>query len=311
MSRESYRSAAVIDRILWGDSIAELRAFPEECVHAIISDIPYGIAYDAWDVLHSNANAALGGASAAQREAGSVFRRRGKPLNGWSSADKAIPAEYQAWCATWASQWLRVLKPGGSCLLFAGRRYAHRCVVALEDAGFTFKDMLAWEKPTAPHRAQRVSQVYRRRGDVQSALRWADWRVGNLRPLFEPILWLQKPYPTGGTLADTLLTHGVGGWNEAALKGFAAQDGGTDLADSNILRIAAGREDHGLHPAQKPLRLMERLVSLVTPEGATVLDPFAGSGTTCLAAKRQGRRFIGIEVDANFARIAQERVAME
>jgi site-specific DNA-methyltransferase (adenine-specific) len=165
----------------------------------------------------------------------------------------------------------------------------------LEDAGFTFKDMLAWEKPSAPHRAQRISEIYKRRGNEEQAQNWDGWRVANLRPLFEPILWFQKPYKTGGTLADNVIEHGVGGWNGS-------------VADSNIFSFSYDKNDRGLHETQKPLRLMECMVSLVTQKGAIVLDPFAGSGTTCLAAKNLGRHYIGIEINNEFVDIARERV---
>ena len=161
-----------MDDIIFGDSTEIVKGFEDDSIHAIISDIPYGIGYDDWDVLHDNKNTAYGGASSAQLAAGKVFKRRGKPLNGWSEADKRIPLEYQLWCATWASDWLRVLKPGGSCLILAGRRYAHRCIVAMEDAGFTFKDMLSWEKDTAPQRAQRLSAIYERRSDTVNEKKW-------------------------------------------------------------------------------------------------------------------------------------------
>lgn len=191
-----------------------------------------------------------------------VSRRRGKPLNGWSEADKSIPREYQEWCSSWAGEWLRVLKPGGTCFIFAGRRYAHRCIVALEDAGFTFKDMLAWEKDHAPHRAQRLSLIYERRNDFVNAEKWEGWRVANLRPLFEPILWFQKPYKTGGTIADNVLDYEVGAWNENALIKYNACNNTQD----NIIKVNVTSQDHGLHTAQKPLKLMELLISLVTLE---------------------------------------------
>ncbi|MCL1806490.1 MAG: site-specific DNA-methyltransferase [Oscillospiraceae bacterium] len=301
----------MIDQVVLGDSVQEIKSIPDCYIHAIISDIPYGICYDKWDVIHHNTNTALGGASSAQIEAGSVFKRRGKPLNGWSSADKRIPEEYQAWCASWASDWLRVLKPGGSCIIFAGRRYAHRCIVALEDAGFTFKDMLAWEKAIAPHRAQRVSEIYKRRGVETETRRWAGWRVANLRPLFEPILWFQKPYKTGGTLADNILEHSVGAWNESALEKYNTSSVTKDTMASNILRISADKLDHGYHEAQKPLKLMECLVSLVTTEDAIVLDPFAGSGTTCVAAQNLGRHFIGFDIEKKYVDIAKKRLSAE
>ncbi len=297
----------MVNKLLLGNSIELLKELETSFVHAIISDIPYGIGCDDWDVLHLNQNTAYGGASSAQLAAGGLFRRRGKPLNGWSEADKKIPREYQEWCATWASEWFRVLKPGGSCFVFAGRRYAHRCISALEDAGFTFKDMLSWEKDTAPQRAQRLSIIYGRRGDEINEHKWAGWRVANPRPLFEPILWLQKPYKTGGTIADNVLENGVGAWNEAAFQQYNIQDG-TGAICSNMIRVQTDAEDHGKHIAQKPLKLMELLVSLVTVKGQIVLDPFMGSGTTCAAAKKLGRQYIGIDIDPRCVEIASERL---
>lgn len=296
----------MIDQIIHGDSIKLIKQLEDNSIHAIISDIPYGIGYEDWDVLHNNTNSAYGGTSNAQVEAGPLFKRRGKPLNGWSEADKKIPEEYQAWCESWASDWFRVLKPGGSCFVFAGRRLSHRCIVALENSGFTFKDMLAWEKNTAPHRAQRLSAVFERRKDYDNAEHWKNWRVANLRPLFEPILWFQKPYKTGGTIADNVLQNGVGAWNEAALRNYLI--GNIYDKSSNIIKVSITAEDHGKHVAQKPLALMEMLIALVTIEGQVVLDPFAGSGTTCVAAHRLNRHYIGIEIDEKYCEIAKSRI---
>jgi len=65
-----------------------------------------------------------------------------------------------------------------------------------------------------------------------------------------------------------------------------------------------------LHPTQKPLPLMKRLVELVTQPGDMVLDPFAGSGTTGVAALQLGRRFQGFEKDPDFVRVAEERLSL-
>jgi site-specific DNA-methyltransferase (adenine-specific) len=74
----------------------------------------------------------------------------------------------------------------------------------------TLKDMLAWMRPLAPHRAQRMSIVFERRGDMSMADKWKGWRLGNLRPVFEPVLWFTKPYTIGTTIADNARHHGVG-----------------------------------------------------------------------------------------------------
>ena len=296
-----------MDDIILGDSIELVKQFSTDSIHAIISDIPYGIGCDNWDVLHNNTNTAYGGASSAQLAAGKLFKRRGKPLNGWSEADKRIPLEYQEWCTSWAPDWLRILKPGGSCFIFAGRRYAHRCIIAMEDAGFTFKDMLSWEKDTAPQRAQRLSAIYERRNDEINKKKWAGWRVANLRPLFEPILWFQKPYKTGGTIASNVLENEVGALNELSLHMYNFQIG-DNAAFSNMLKVQVTSADHGKHIAQKPLQLMELLISLVTIEGQVVLDPFMGSGTTCLAAQKLKRHYIGIDIDPQSVQVANERL---
>lgn len=295
---------SLLDHIYCEDSVSGLRRLAENSVDLILSDIPYGISLDDWDVLHSNTNSALLGSSPAQAKAGAVFKSRGKPINGWSEADRAIPRQYQEWCATWAAEWLRVLKPGGSAIIFAGRRFSHRCVSALEDAGFSFKDMIAWEKARAPHRAQRISVVYQRRGDESSAEVWQGWRVGNLRPTFEPILWFTKPYKIGSTIADNVLAHSVGAFNQDAFARYSDKI-------ENVLRAEFMPKEGGLHPAQKPIKLMQALIELTTKENQIVLDPFCGSGSTLLAAKYLSRRYIGYEQSAEFVNVAQNRLSAD
>ncbi|MBI2901824.1 MAG: site-specific DNA-methyltransferase [Planctomycetes bacterium] len=292
------------DSVAVADGIAAVREIVESSIHLILSDIPYGIGADEWDVLHNNTNSALLGTSPAQVKAGAVFRRRGKPLNGWSEADRRIPVEYQRWCGSFAGEWLRILKPGGSAMVFAGRRLSHRCVVAFEDAGFTFKDSLAWLRETAPHRAQRLSVVFQRRGDEASAAQWEGWRIGNLRPTFEPILWFVKPYVIGTTIADNVLAHGVGAFNERA---FVAHERVPD----NVLKSGFSKGEGGLHIAQKPVKLLRALIDLATLPGQVVLDPFCGSGSTLVAAKSVGRRYIGCDVDADAVGVAKERLASD
>jgi site-specific DNA-methyltransferase (adenine-specific) len=284
------------------DGIAAVRDLETASIHLILSDIPYGIGADEWDVLHNNTNSALLGSSPAQVRAGAVFRRRGKPLNGWSEADRQIPIEYQRWCESFAGEWLRVLKPGGSAFVFAGRRLSHRCVVAFEDAGFTFKDSLAWLRESAPHHAQRVSIVFQRRGDDRSANKWEGWRVGNLRPTFEPILWFVKPYTIGTTIADNVLAHEVGAFNEQAFTRY-------EQVPDNVLKSGFAKGESGLHLAQKPVKLLRALIELTTVPGQIVLDPFCGSGSTLVAAKSAAREYLGFEVDPDAAKVAGERLA--
>lgn len=279
-----------------------LECLPNESVHALISDIPYGIGIDEWDVLHANSNSAYRGSSPAQKRSGDIFKSRGKPLNGWSESDRAIPKEYYDWCMNWAPEAFRVLKPGASILLFAGRRFSHRCACALEDVGFIFKDSLAWIRERAAHRAQRMSIVFERRGDSEMASLVEGWRLGNLRPVFEPILWFTKPYQIGTTIADNMKSYGIGGYNESAFKRYASEP-------NNVLSVPG--EKATLHPTQKPVRLMSALVELVTAPGQLVVDPFCGSGSTLVAAQQTGRDFIGGDLNEAYCDVARRRLTSD
>lgn len=289
------------NRVFVGDSTKPFDFLLDESVHLILSDIPYGIGFESWDVLHQNTNGAYLGSSPAQEKAGTIFKKRGKPINGWSDADRAIPRQYQEWCSSWASEWFRVLKPGASAIIFAGRRLSHRCICVMEDVGFSFKDMLAWRRDRAPHRAQRLSIVFERRGDEVSALRWQGWRVGNLRPVFEPVLWFTKPYKIGTTIADNALNYGIGGYNEEAfLKYFNAPD--------NQFSIGFASKESGLHPTQKPVRLMQALIELTTQPGQLVFDPFCGSGSTLVAAQNVNRQYLGCDLNPDYVSVARARL---
>lgn len=79
--------------------------------------------------------------------------------------------------------------------------------------------------------------------------------------------------------------------------------------DPNIFKFARTQND--LHPTQKPVELMEYLIEKFSDPGQLVLDPFAGSGTTAVAAERTGRRWICIERDPEYYLAACARVLSE
>jgi DNA modification methylase len=75
----------------------------------------------------------------------------------------------------------------------------------------------------------------------------------------------------------------------------------------NVLRFKPVRD--GDHPTQKPLELMRTLISVIASPGETILDPFAGSGTTLLAARHHGCNAIGVERDRSFVEVSERRIA--
>ena len=157
-----------LNKITLGNCLDYIPNLDDETIDLLLSDIPYGISLDDWDVLHNNTNSALLGKSPAQ-EGKSGFKRRGKPINGWSQADRNIGLEYQKWCQSWAEFVYPKMKNGSFLFIFGARRTIHRAINAFEDSGFLLKDILAWKKSTAHHRAQRVSGILEKRGMEEAA----------------------------------------------------------------------------------------------------------------------------------------------
>ena len=93
----------------------------------------------------------------------------------------------------------------------------------------------------------------------------------------------------------------------AHAKGKTRWNGGGHRGVLEHMRI--DRASGWCHPTQKPEKLIRELVTLFTDEGETILDPFAGSGTTAVAAKRLGRRCILIEREEKYCEVAAKRLS--
>ena len=133
--------------------------------------------------------------------------------------------------------------------------------------------------------------------------------------LTDPVFDGDVPEVVGGGEQDSGARH--------VRRGNGIGYGSTADGDETIVRGGAGtysrffiipkasRKERGpgnTHPTVKPLALMRHLVRLITPTGGVVLDPFIGSGTTALAAEREGFDWIGIEREEEYVKIAEKRL---
>ena len=279
-------------RLYNGDCCEILKELEDNSIDIVMTDIPYGISYSEWDTLHNNTNSELGGNTEHQVRDTS-FKRRGKPLNGWSKQDRLIPYEYETWCKKWAVELLRVTKEGSPILIFSSRRFQHRVCNALEDSGFIIRDILIWEKNRCNAKAQRIDKVLNKRGIYDD--KYADYRIGNLAPMYEPIIFAMKPYKK--TLTDCVIENDIGG--------FVGLDGSIP---SNIISIPINKQNV-YHETEKPVALIEYLIKLFSiNENHIILDFTMGSGTTGVACRNLNRNFIGIELDEGYFKIAEERL---
>ena len=120
---------------------------------------------------------------------------------GW---DHSVPLK-----EVWAEA-LRVLKPGGHLLAFAGTRTQHRMAVNIEDAGFEIRDMIAWVYGSGFPKSQNISKAIEKSGD-DGAEKWDGWGTA-LKPALEPITVARKPL-TEKTIVKNVLKYGTGAIN--------------------------------------------------------------------------------------------------
>jgi hypothetical protein len=364
-----------------GDCLESMRGMADDSVDAIVTDPPYGLSF------------------------------MGKK---W---DYDVP-QVEVW-----REALRVLKPGGHLLAFAGTRTQHRMAVNIEDAGFEIRDMIAWVYGSGFPKSLNIGKaVDKLQGNEREFLEqvkrtgkesgtfgafagnnivtkgtseWEGWGTA-LKPALEPITVARKPFK--GTVASNVLEHGTGAINVDAtrvgyendkdrdgmyrpesrgglpnefnacnviqskpsklgrwpanlihdgsdevvglfpvttsgggvkankgtvgLYGIASNvqtnftpDTGSAARFFYVAKASKRDRNEGLpegqtssHPTVKPTALMQYLCRLVTPPNGTILDPYMGSGSTGKAAMLEGFSFIGCEMDAEYAAIADARI---
>lgn len=277
-----------------GDCRTWLAKMDDASIHLAVTDPPYFLDRldDRWDhagIAHSRKNAGVVG---------------GLPVG--MKFDPAQGHRLQAFIGTVASELFRVLKPGSFLLMFAQPRLMHRAAVALEDKGFEIRDVYAWHYPgTAQFKAFSVNHFVRRRPNMTDKEKadaidqLDDRRTPQLRPEFDTIICARKPIE--GTLADNWLKY------ETGL--IDARQTLTGRSPGTVMNVGKTHTDSSEdHPTPKPVKLCEHLIRLFSAPGQTVIDPFVGSGTTCLAARRAGRHSIGIDVNARYIQQARERL---
>lgn len=104
---------------------------------------------------------------------------------------------------------------------------------------------------------------------------------------------------------------GKGAWRysyEMVLHSFNSNQFYVQLNRQDVLECkVVPQEDRG-HQAEKPLQLIQELISAVTKEGDIVLDPFAGSGTFAVACKQLNRKYLGFEINSDYLEIADNKI---
>jgi modification methylase len=187
-------------------------------------------------------------------------------------------AEYDRFSRAWLAACRRVLKPNGAIWVIGSYHNIFRIGAALQDLGFWIQNDIIWRKvnPMPNFRGKRFTNAH------------------------ETLIW-------AGRDAKARVT-----FNYAAMK---ALNEDIQMRSDWLFPICSGGErlrqadGRKAHPTQKPEALLNRLLLASTRPGDLVLDPFFGTGTTGAVARRLGRRWLGIERDADYAKAAEQRIA--
>lgn len=206
----------------------------------------------------------------------------------WSDIDA-----WAKWCEGWLVEIKRILSDSGNVLLYGIHNYLCYNHLSLYKLELQYRRQFIWhyENGFCGHRHLP-------------------------RATYEPLLWFSKtdkfffdeirePYKSGDRLRYKIIKNGRV-W-EPNPKGRIAGD----VWPIPTLAGRRFRDEKVDHPSQKPLTLSERIVRHFSPQGGHVIVPFAGSGSECVAAYRNGRTFEATETNAEFRKIAEKRLMAE
>ena len=208
-----------------------------------------------------------------------------KKYNGYK--DSLEFREYLEWCDKWISEMVRVTKPTGSIFVHNIPKWLSFYVKILNEHA-SFKHWIAWNAPTSPMGKSLQPAHYGILFYVKEPKKTKIYEIRMPHDRERKSMYLRKDY----------------GGKKAGLHPFGplVSDVWTDL---HRIKHNKYRDEH---PCQLPVPLLERLILMTTDEGDVVLDPFIGTGTTAVAAKKLGRKYIGIDLDQEYKQISESNL---
>jgi site-specific DNA-methyltransferase (adenine-specific) len=216
--------------------------------------------------------------------------------------DRRDADQYLDWSKRWISEVARVLKPSGTFWLAIGDEFAAELKVAAHrEAGLKLRNWVIWYYTFGVHCAKKFARshahlFYFVKDEKSFTFNDADVRVPSARQL---VYLDSRANPSGRVPDDTWI-----------LRPQNVPDGFAPDGDTWYFPRVCGtfKERAGWHGCQMPEQLLGRIVKSTSNPGDIVLDPFGGSGTTLVVAKKLGRRYLGFELSADYAASIRTRL---
>src|SRR3990167_2392926 len=303
------RNNKFINKIVCANTLELLPQFEENSIDVVLTDPPYFLDkldnnWDYEEVSNQNNQYVI------------------KSLPAGMKFDREQGKRFYAWYLDISREIFRILKPGGFFFSFSSPRLYHRMASAIDDAGFEIRDAFMWlytknqaKAMGVDHFIKKMNIDERAKEEIKEKLN--GWKTPQIKSCFEPIAMAQKP--TDQTYLNNMLTHDVGMFNTNVKIGdnmYPANvftiDRNNELIDRAFLLPKPTKKEKGEyndHKTVKPLAICEYLIKLSAfSKNAVVIDPFVGSGTTAVAAKKLGKNYIGIDANEKYVKISEKRL---
>lgn len=207
----------------------------------------------------------------------------------WKEDQKRV--EWRDWSREWLTAAYRVLSTRGNIFVYG--IHHHQCWIQcmMYELGYVYRRQIIWHYENG----------------------FAGYGRRTLNACYESLLWFSKsqnyvfheirePYKSQERLKHKITKNG---------KVWRPHPDGRMVGDVWSFPVLAGRrfrDEKVDHPTQKPLSISRRLVRHFSNQGDTVLVPFVGSGTECVAARLEGRSFVGFEINPQYVELALLRL---
>lgn len=260
-----------LDKVALGDCIEGMQKLSDHSVDLIIADPPYNLSKGS--NLHFERNTKLNGM-------GGIWDKR---MLKW---DNMQFYEYWQFTEAWLLEAKRVLKKTGSLWVYGTYHNIGVINVIMQELGIEIINEIIWYKRNA----------------------FPNLRTSRFTASHENLLWAHIGNPKSRAYTFNYEEVKNGSFPEDSLKKPGKQMRTVwDIPNNKT----AEELKYGKHPTQKPLRICKRIILASTKEKDTILVPFCGSGSECVAALKMNRHFIAFEIDPAYVSIANKRIEQE
>jgi len=303
------KNSKFINKIICADTMEILPQIEDNSIDIVLTDPPYFL-----DKLDNDWNY--------EKVSNQNNQYTIKSLPAGMKFDREQGKRFYTWYLNISKEIFRILKPGGFFFSFSSPRLYHRMASAIDDAGFEIRDAFMWLYTQNQAKAMGVDHFINKMNIDEKAkekikAKLNGWKTPQIKSCFEPIAMAQKP--TDQTYLNNMLKHDVGMFNTNVKIGdnmYPANvftiESINELIDKAFLLPKPTKNEKGEyndHKTVKPISICEYLIKLSAfSKNAIVLDPFVGSGTTALAAKKLGKKYIGIDANEKYVKISEQRI---